>query len=117
MAELRVEGDELVLELSALEKAEGLHGDIRVPLTAVREVEALDDVIHEVHGLKFPGTRWPGTLAVGRFVGPGPRTTFAVIHADTHRGVRVQLADAAFDQLLVGCDDPELVRRTIEGRR
>ena len=117
MAQLRVEGDELVLELSALEKAEGLHGDIRVPLAAVRGVEALDDVIHEVHGVKFPGTRWPGKLAVGRIVGRGPRTTFAVVHSDTPRGVRVQLDDAPFDELLVGCDDPELVKSAIEGPR
>ncbi|MGZ4506031.1 MAG: hypothetical protein ACXVX8_01365 [Blastococcus sp.] len=117
MAELRVEGDELVLELSALEKLEGLHGDIRVPMAAVRGVEALDDVIHEVHGLRLPGSRWPGKLAVGRIVGRGMRTTFAAIHADTPRGVRVQLAEASFDELLVGCADPELVKRTIEARR
>ncbi len=43
MAELRVEGDELVLALSALEKAESIHGDIRVPVSSVRDVEVVDD--------------------------------------------------------------------------
>jgi hypothetical protein len=32
MAELRRDGDELVVTLSALEKLESLHGDVRVPM-------------------------------------------------------------------------------------
>ena len=39
MAELQVQGGELVLRLSGAEKAEGVHGDLRVPLSAVRGVE------------------------------------------------------------------------------
>ena len=36
MAELQVQGGELVLHLSGAEKAEAVHGDLRVPLSAVR---------------------------------------------------------------------------------
>jgi hypothetical protein len=43
MAELSVEGGDLVLRLTGLEKAEGVHGDLRAPLSAVRGVEILDD--------------------------------------------------------------------------
>jgi hypothetical protein len=43
MAELQRQGDELVLHLSNAEKAEAVHGDLRVPLPAVRGVEVLDD--------------------------------------------------------------------------
>ena len=43
MAELRLEGGELVLRLSGAEKAEAVHGDLRVPLSALRGVEVLDD--------------------------------------------------------------------------
>ena len=35
MAELQIEDSELVLHLSSVEKMEGLHGDLRVPLVAV----------------------------------------------------------------------------------
>jgi len=38
MADLRAEGDQLVLHLRSMEKAEGFHGDIRVPLSAVTAV-------------------------------------------------------------------------------
>ncbi len=117
MAELTRDGDELVLTLSALEKAESIHGDIRVPVSSVRDVEVVDDVIHAVHGLKFPGTRWPGRFAIGRIIGPIETKTFgktfAVVHHDTPRGLRVRLQGAAFDELLVGCEDPEAVKSRI----
>lgn len=117
MSLLSREGDELVLTLTRVEKAESLHGDIRVPLSSVRDVEVVDDVVHEVHGMKVPGARWPGRFAIGRFIGPiDTKTfgkTFAVIHHDTPRGLRVRLDGAAFDQLLVGCDDPESLKGQI----
>ena len=43
MAELQLEGDELVLHLSGMEKAEAVHGDLRVPLSTFRGVEVLGD--------------------------------------------------------------------------
>lgn len=117
MAELIRDGDELVLKLSTVEKAESLHGDVRVPRSSVRDVEVLEDVIQEVHGLRFPGTSWPGRFAIGRFIGPIETKTFgktfAVIHHDTPRGLRVRLEAAAFDQLLVGHGDPEAEKSRI----
>jgi hypothetical protein len=108
MAELHVEGHELVLYLSALEKAEALHGDLRVPLSSVRGVEVLDDAIHAVHGLKFPGSRWPGRFAIGTFVRPG-RKSFVVVHHDTPRGLRVKLEGDTHDEWILGVADPEAV--------
>ena len=116
MAELSWDGDDLVVGLSALEKAEAAHGDIRVPASSVRDVEVLDDVVHAVHGLKFPGARWPGRFAIGTFYLPGETKTFAVVHHDTPRGLRVRLDDAAFDELVVGCADPEAAKGLLEGR-
>jgi hypothetical protein len=106
MAELHVEGDELVLHLSSLEKAEALHGDLRVPLSTVRLVEVIDDAIHAVHGLKFPGSRWPGRFAIGTFVRPGAKS-FVVVHHDTPRGLRVKLVGADQDEWIVGVVDPD----------
>jgi hypothetical protein len=57
VAELQLEGAELVLHLSGAEKAEAVHGDLRVPLSALRGVEVVDDA----HG-------WTGT-GVGFKVG------------------------------------------------
>ncbi|MGA3352931.1 MAG: hypothetical protein ABSD85_07070 [Acidimicrobiales bacterium] len=105
MAELIVEGDELVVRLRAVEKAEAVHGEVRVPLGSVRAVEVLDDAIGAVHGFRV-GTGIPGSVAIGTFTSRDAKI-FAVVHHDTLRGVKVDLEGAHFDQLIVGCDDPE----------
>lgn len=116
MAKLATDGEELVLSLTTAEKAESLHGDIRVPLSSVQEVEVVDDVIHAVHGMKFPGSRWPGRFMIGTLVHATGRKSFAVVHHDTTRGVRVRLGDVTFSELLVGCADPEAVAASITKR-
>jgi len=110
MAALNRVGDQVVMTLSKVEKVESIHGDLRVPWSSVRDVEALDDVIHAVHGRRLPGTGFPGQFAIGTFVTLGGVKTFAVVHHDTPRGVQVQLDGAAVDAIVIGCDDPEAVR-------
>ena len=66
MAELVVEDGELVLHLSGVEKAEGAHLDLHVPLSAVRSIEVLDDVLEMTRvtiGFKV-GMRVPGRATV-----------------------------------------------------
>ncbi len=111
MAELLVEGDELVVRLRGVEKAEGVHGDIRVPLSSIVRVEVVEDAIHQVHGIRV-GTGLPGSTAVGTF---STRTVkmFAAVHHDTPRAVLVTLSGATFDQLLVGSPDPEAVAASL----
>ncbi len=113
MAELARDGNDLVLTLSAFEKAESLRRDIRVPVSSVCSVEVVEDVIHEVHGSKFPGTRWPGKFMVGTLEHTKAEKSFVVVHHDTPRGLRVRLDGAAFGEILVGCEDPEATRDRI----
>jgi hypothetical protein len=110
MADLQVEGSELVLHLSGVERVEGLHGDLRVPLTAVEGVEVLDDAhgpagIHA--GIKI-GTRIPGIVEVGSIRGRQQKI-FAAVHHDTPRGVRVRLQGSDFTAWVIGAEDPEAV--------
>ncbi|MGO8877222.1 MAG: hypothetical protein ACLQNG_15845 [Acidimicrobiales bacterium] len=115
MAELRIEGDELVLHLSGAEKLESVHGDLRAPLAAVRSVEVLDDA-HEPadHGFKV-GERILGVSEVAS-IRSGGQKLFAAVHRDTPRGVRVVFEGADYDAWIVGCADPEGVRSQIERR-
>jgi hypothetical protein len=115
VAGLSVEGDELVLHLSAAEKVEGVHGDLRAPLSAVAGVEVLDDAHGPVgirSGLKV-GTRIPGVIEVGTVQGR-TRRLFAAVHHDTPRGLRIRLDATTFDEWIVGCDDPEAVAARLD---
>ena len=110
MAELRVQDGDLVLHLTAAEKVEGVHGDLRAPLSAVRGVEILDDAHAPVGvhaGVKI-GTRLPGVVEVGTVQGRTKRL-FAAVHHDTPRGLRVRLEGSSYDEWIVGCADPESV--------
>jgi hypothetical protein len=103
VAELRVDGDELVLHMSGLEKAEGFHGDIRVPLRAVSEVRAVDTAWPELRGVRAPGTGLPNVIAVGTRRG-GFGKDFAAVHG-TGPAVVVDLAGAEYGRFVVTVDD------------
>ncbi len=111
MADLVVNGDVLEVHLSATERLESLHGNISVPLSAVRTVDVLDDAMKAIHGMRV-GTGIPGMTAVGNFLAKNSRV-FAVIHHDEHRGVRVKLEGASFDELIIGCANPQEVADAI----
>ena len=112
MAELIRDGQELVVKLSTIEKAEAVHGDIRVPWSAVQSVTVLDDAIDAVHGLKFPGSRIPGVFAMGTFKSRDGNL-FAVVHHQTPRGVKVTLTGTTYDALIIGSEDPERMIATL----
>jgi hypothetical protein len=114
VAELQLDSGELVLHLSGTEKAEAVHGDLRVPLSALRGVEVLDDA-HDWTGIGVGfkvGMRLPGVATVATVRGQGEKM-FIAVHRDTPRGVRVRLGGAPWDEWIVGCADPEAVAATL----
>lgn len=106
MAELLVEGDDLVVHLSAAERVEAIRGQITVPRSSVRGVEVLEDAIHAVKGLRSPGMKVGAIAAVGTFH-DHKRSIFVAVHHNTPRGLRILLDDAPYDELIIGCADPE----------
>jgi hypothetical protein len=115
MAELQIEGNEIVLRLSRVEKIEAVHGDLRAPLAAIRSIEVLNDA-HEPadHGFKV-GERLPGISEVAT-VRTGGERFFAVVHRDTPRGVRVVFEGTDYDAWIVGAANPEKVATTLESK-
>jgi hypothetical protein len=106
LAEVHVDGSEVVVTLTAFEKIEAVHGEIRLALASLQGADVLDDAVHAVHGLRAPGTGVPGYVAVGTYRNHG-RKVFAVVHHDARRGVRLRFRGLDFDEVIVGCDDPE----------
>jgi hypothetical protein len=113
VAELTVEGNELVLHLSRFEQAEAIHGNLRIPASSVQRVEVRDDILGAVRGSRAPGTGFPGVVAIGTYRRHGGRKSFAVVHHNTRRGVRVALRDGDFEELIVGCAEPEAVAESL----
>jgi hypothetical protein len=105
MASLIVEGGDLVVKMSDLEKVEAVHVDIHVALAAVRVVRAVDDAWPELRGIRAPGTGIPGVIAVGTRRGSFGKD-FAAVHG---RGpaVVVDLEGAAYARLVVTTPDAE----------
>jgi hypothetical protein len=103
VADLEVEGDELVLHLRAIEKAEGAHSDIRVPLSAVTAVRSVDDPWPELRGIRAPGTGLPNVIAVGTRRGNFGKD-FAAVHGKGP-AVVVELEGAPYGRFVVTADD------------
>jgi hypothetical protein len=111
VAEVQIDGTELVLHLRALEKAEGAHGDIRVPLSAVTAVRAVDDPWPELRGIRAPGTGLPNVIAVGTRRGKFGKD-FAAVHGKGP-AVVVELEGVDYERLIVTLDDAPARARTI----
>jgi hypothetical protein len=118
MAEIGYDGDELVVRLTAFEKAESLHGDVRVRAEDVQDIDVVDDAMAAVRGLRAPGTGIPRLVAVGTYRRRGAKQ-FAVVHHDTRRGVRIRLAPQAdgLSELIVGCAEPDAVVARLDAAR
>ena len=113
MAELIIENKELMVRLTRLEKIATLRGDLRIPLVSVRGAEVFESGLQSVRGVRWwAGLFWPGVNAVGTFHYQGKKT-FAVIHHGMPRAVRLTLAGAQWDGLIVGSEDPEAVAASI----
>ena len=112
MATLVTDNGDLVLALSRREKIGGMHGDIRVPLSAVEDVAVTDKPFAELHGQRAPGTGIPRVIALGTWRTKRKNKGFAAVYR-RKRGVVVRLRDSEFAWLCVSADDPEDVAARI----
>ena len=96
MAELTVEGQELVLRLSALEKIEAVHGEVRMLASAVRAVEVIDDA--NEHGIESGATVTPEELDGVFSLVAGGEEIEVVGHAEDAAGERGLIAETVGGQ-------------------
>ena len=114
MATLMLDGPDLVVRLSPLEKLAAFRGNVRVPLHAVRSAQAEPDPWSALRGIRAPGTGIPGVIAYGarRFDG-GP--DFAAV-LGSRPAVRVDLdGESPFARLVVSVADPDSTVAAIRG--
>jgi hypothetical protein len=104
MAKLLVNDDIVTVSLSAVEKAEALHGDVSVPRSAVASARVVPDGLDEVHGLRMPGTGLPGVIMVGTWRDK-EKVTFAVCHG-RRPAVVLELTGQHYDRFVVTVENP-----------
>ena len=112
MATLLTDNGDLVLALSRREKLGGMHGDIRVPLSAVEEVVVTDQPFGELRGQRAPGTGIPRVIALGTWRTRRKEKGFAAVYRGKP-GVVVRLRDSEFAWLCVSADDAQDVAARI----
>ena len=105
MADAVIEGYELVLRLSWLERVGALHGDVRVPLTAVRRVRVAPHPWQELRGIRAPGTGFPGLICLGTQRG-GFGKDFTAVYLD-RPAVVIDLDQVEFERLIVSVHNPQ----------
>jgi len=99
VAEWLVEGDELVLHLRPAEKFLGFHGDIKVPLAAVRSVSVVHKPWLTLRGWRMAGTALRGSVALGTWR-HGTGYDFCAVRLD-RPAVRVEATSGRFSRLVV----------------
>lgn len=106
MATLAVEGAELVIRLTWPEKLGSMHGDVRVPLSAVRSVTVEDRPWGLIRGIRAAGTGFAGVIALGARRYSHARD-FTVVYGN-RPVVRIELGeDSPFARLLIRVASPE----------
>ena len=111
MAELVVDGEQLVLRLRPSEKWWSFHGDVRVPIGAIRQIRIPGNVWLELRGWRVTGTYFPGYIAMGRRR-HGSGYDFSMLFK--HRPAIIMALNAAeFGEIAVSVDDAEATSRRL----
>jgi hypothetical protein len=113
MATLAVDGYDLVVRLSVLEKIGALRGNIRVPLASIRAVRVSNSPWSELRGIRAPGTGLPGVISLCTRRWRGVHD-FAAVYG-RRPALVVEMTGASFDRLVVSCADAtEAAARAVE---
>ncbi len=113
VASVDVQGDEVVVRLTPIEKLGAFHGDVSVPRTAVRTVEVEPQPFSKLHGLRAPGRGWPGRIALGTWRKRGGKKDFVAVYRGRPAVILTLDDDAGYDRLVISVDSPDEVRSAL----
>jgi len=119
MANLSRDGNELVVGLSTGERILTMRRDVRVPFSAVRRIDIVEEPIRRIQGLrprnfKVVGGYWPGRFAYGSFLdGAVRQMLFAAVNGRKAQGLEIVLDGAKYTRLVVSIDDPDAAKAAL----
>lgn len=103
MTTITITDETVDIELTGAEKMWSLHGDLRIPRSQIRAVEALDEPLTATRGLRAPGLALPGRVKMGTWRAKGGRQF--VIARRGVPGVRLHLEGNRYDQIILSVND------------
>ncbi|MEV4772025.1 hypothetical protein [Micromonospora humida] len=112
MASVRIDGDDLVVEIEGMDRLWSLKSRLVIPLANVCGATADPGIAAEPKGLRAPGTSLPGVITAGTFHQDGERVFWNI--RDGARAVVIELADEHYDRLVVEVVDPAATVALIE---
>jgi hypothetical protein len=112
MAQVHIDGEQLVVEIEGLDKLWALRSRLEIPLAEVRGATADPGMAGEPKGFRAPGTHIPGVLAAGTFHVDGERI-FWDVH-DPAKIVVIELTGEPYRRLVIQVDDPAATVAQVE---
>lgn len=112
MAQVSIDGDELVVEIEGLDRLWSLQSRLVIPLANVRGATADPGIAAEPKGLRAPGTSLPGVITAGTFQRDGERVFWNI--RDGARAVVIALANERYARLVVEVANPAATVDLIE---
>ncbi|RKT54303.1 hypothetical protein [Saccharothrix australiensis] len=113
MAQVHIDGDNLVVVIEGLNKLWALKSSLTIPLAHVRGATADPGIAKEPKGIRAPGAHLPGVITAGTFHIDGDRVFWDV--RDPAKAVVIELADERYARLVLQVDDPRATVALVEG--
>ncbi|MEO6085355.1 MAG: hypothetical protein ABIQ18_19780 [Umezawaea sp.] len=112
MAQVHIDGDDLVVVIEGLDRLWALKSRLTIPLANVRGATADPGISADPKGIRAPGTYAPGVITAGTFHLDGERVFWDV--KDSAKAVVIELADERYARLVVQVDDPRTTVALVE---
>ena len=100
MAELIVDGSELVLHLTPVQRMVSFHNDLRVPLSSVLAVTSVEKPWLALRGRRMAGTALRGVAAMGTWTHSDRLYDFCLVRGQ-QTAVQIELSTGRFVRWLV----------------
>jgi hypothetical protein len=118
MAQVSIDGSNLIIDVQGLDKIWSLKSQLVIPLAHVRGATADPSITGERKGWRGPGTELPGVIVAGTFHQEGKKVFWDVHKKE--KAVVIELEDETYQRLVIEVDDPratvELVERAVAPR-
>jgi hypothetical protein len=118
MAQVSIDGSDLIIDVQGLDKIWSLKSRLVIPLAHVRGATADPSITSERKGWRGPGTELPGVIVAGTFHQEGKKVFWDVHKKE--KAVVIELEDETYQRLVIEVDDPratvDLIERAVAPR-